>query len=73
LPEDEQMRCFNPQYGIRLRSGTTVLAEVAFCFRCHNALVIPSAHTPGLTTWFTFDPDSSPAQELLRLLRPREI
>ena len=69
LPEAEQMRCFTPSYGIRLRAGTSVLAEVAFCFRCHNALGLPSAHTPNLPNWFTFDPDSTPAQQLLRLFR----
>ncbi|GAA2590820.1 hypothetical protein GCM10010435_81900 [Winogradskya consettensis] len=72
LPEDEQMRCFNPRYGIRVRSEAAVLSEVALCFSCHNALVIPSEHTPGLLTWFTFDPESPPAQELLRLFRACE-
>ena len=67
LPEAEQMRCFIPRFGIRVRAGATVLAEVAFCFSCHNAKAFPSAHTPDLPDWFTFDPASPPAQELLRL------
>ena len=69
LPEAEQMRCFVPSYGIRLRTETSVLAEVAFCFQCHNALGVPSAHTANLPSWFTFDPDSTPAQQLLRMFR----
>jgi hypothetical protein len=69
LPEAEQMRCFTPSYGIRLRAETAVLAEVAFCFQCRNALVLNAAHTPNLLGWFTFDPNSPPAQQLLRLFR----
>jgi hypothetical protein len=69
LPEAEQMRCFNPRYGIRVRADSVVLAEVAFCFSCHNALAFPTEHTPHLPGWFTFDPDSPPALELLRLFR----
>lgn len=45
------------------------MAEVAFCFRCHNALGIASPHSPTTPTWFTFDPDSEPAQRLLRLFQ----
>jgi hypothetical protein len=69
LPEAEQMRCFVPRYGMRMRAESLVLAEVAFCFKCHNAKVFRSDHTPQLPNWFTFDPDSPPAQELLRLFR----
>ena len=69
LPEAEQMRCFTPTYGIRVRDETSVLAEVAFCFQCRNAKAIPSAATPDLPAWFTFDPRSEPAQRLLRLFR----
>jgi hypothetical protein len=69
LPEAEQMRCFVPSYGIRLRTESSVLAEVAFCFRCHNALAFPGEHTPNLANWFTFDPDSAPARHLLALFR----
>jgi hypothetical protein len=69
LPEAEQMRCFVPRFALRLRRGPVVLAEVAFCFRCHNALGIPSPHNPTTPTWFTFDADSAPAQELLGLFR----
>jgi len=69
LPEAEQMRCFIPRFALRLRNETVVLAEVAFCFRCHNALCISSPHGPKTPTWFTFDPESEPAQDLLRRFR----
>lgn len=67
LPESEAMRCFVPRHAIRLRRGPLVLTEVAFCFRCHNAMSLPIADDTGPPTWFTFDPDSGPAQDLLRL------
>jgi hypothetical protein len=69
LPEAEQMRCFVPGFAVRLRSGAVVLAEVAFCFRCRNAMGVPSEHSPKAPGWFTFDPDSEPAQELLGRFR----
>jgi hypothetical protein len=69
LPAAEQMRCFVPRFAVRPRSGPMVLAEVAFCFRCHNAMGIPSPHSPKTPRWFTFDPGSEPAQELLRRFR----
>ncbi|MEV4641419.1 hypothetical protein AB0J80_29150 [Actinoplanes sp. NPDC049548] len=67
LPEAEQERCFLPRYAVRLRSGPTVLAEIAFCFRCRNAGSLsfePDFVIPGR---FTFDPDSGPARQLLAL------
>jgi hypothetical protein len=69
LPESEPMRCFVPGYAVRLRRGPRTVAEVAFCFDCHNAKGLPSDLSPQTPTWFTFDPDSEPAQELLRLFR----
>jgi hypothetical protein len=69
LPGAEQMRCFMPRYAIRLRRGPTVLAEVAFCFRCRNGRAVsfqPDFDVPG---WFTFDPDSTPARQLLSMFR----
>ena len=69
LPEAEQMRCFIPRFALRLRSEAVVLAEVAFCFQCHNALGISSRYSPKTPAWFTFDPDSEPAQDLLRRFR----
>ena len=69
MPDAEQMRCFVPRFGIRVRSDTTLLAEVAFCFSCRNAMAFPSEHTPQLPRWFAFDPHSSAAQELLRMFR----
>lgn len=37
LPGSELYRCFLPGWGIRARSATEELFEVAFCFRCHRA------------------------------------
>ncbi|MEH1125505.1 hypothetical protein [Micromonospora sp. CPCC 206061] len=69
LPESEAMRCFVPLYAIRLRGGSLVLTEVAFCFQCHNAMSVPIADNTQPPTWFTFDPDSKPAEDLLYLPR----
>lgn len=69
LPEAEQMRCFVPRYAIRLRSGTTVIAEIAFCFRCRNGRAISFQPDFVVSEWFTFDPDSQPARQLLSLFR----
>jgi hypothetical protein len=69
LPESTQMRCFLPRYAIRLRRGARIVAEVAFCFRCRNALGIGSAESPQTPGWFTFDPDSPPARQLKRLFQ----
>jgi hypothetical protein len=69
LPEAEQTRCFVPSFAVRLRNGPVVLAEVAFCFRCRNAMGIASEHSPKTPRWFTFDPDSESAQELLGRIR----
>ncbi|WP_173082735.1 hypothetical protein [Phytohabitans rumicis] len=48
-------------------SPVAVLAEIAFCFRCRNAKVLwpDGSRRP---TWFTVDPDSKPAQDLLQRL-----
>lgn len=69
LPEAQPMRCFLPHYAIRLRNGPTVLAEIAFCFRCRNGRAL--SHQPDFEVagWFTFDPDSAPAHQLLALFR----
>jgi hypothetical protein len=67
LPDGVSYRCFVLGYGIRAHSADALLFEIAFCFRCHNAMVIGPAHTrKGLVT---FDADSAAAQELLRRLR----
>jgi hypothetical protein len=68
LPGSVGMRCFLPRYAIRLRSGSLALTEIAFCFRCHNAMSLPIADNTQPPAWFTFDPHSKPAQDLLRLL-----
>lgn len=69
LPESEGMRCFVPRYAIRLRCGPLVLTEVAFCFQCRNAMSVPIADEMQPSMWFTFDPNSQPAQDLLGLLQ----
>ncbi len=69
LPEAKQMRCFVPRYAIRLRNGPTVLAEIAFCFRCRNGRAISFQPDFVVPSWFTFDPDSQPARRLLGLFR----
>ena len=64
LPDGEMYRCFVPHYGIRAHSADAVLFEIAFCFRCHNALVLrPGDEGQGELT--AFDADSPSAQDLL--------
>jgi hypothetical protein len=63
LPDGGMMRCFNPVYAIEAHGAEGVLVEVAFCFRCRNALVtVPGGGRPEL---FGFDVDSPAGQELL--------
>jgi hypothetical protein len=69
LPEAEQMRCFVPRYALRLRDAATVLGEIAFCFRCRNGATVSFEPEFVGPAWFTFDPDSTPARQLLSLLR----
>ncbi len=65
LPDGEQMRCFLPRYGVRIWRSSDLLAEVALCFRCHNALTFIG----GQQGWFKFDADSDPGRELLSALQ----
>jgi hypothetical protein len=70
LPDAVPARCFVPGYAIRIRGAEGVVAEVAFCFQCRNAKVLwPRATSDAALTWFTFDPESQPAQDLLRRFR----
>ncbi|MEV6829435.1 hypothetical protein [Amycolatopsis sp. NPDC051102] len=63
LPDDGMMRCFNPVYALEAHGAAGLLAEVAFCFRCHNALVaVPGG---GRRELFGFDPGSAAGQALL--------
>jgi hypothetical protein len=64
LPDAESMmRCFNPAYALKAHGAEGVLVEIAFCFRCHNALVIvPGGGRAGLVA---IEPDSPAGQELL--------
>ncbi|EOD69635.1 hypothetical protein [Amycolatopsis vancoresmycina] len=63
LPDDEMMRCFNPVYALELHGAAGLLAEIAFCFRCHNArIALPGQDRAEL---IGFDPGSAAGQELL--------
>ena len=65
LPEGEQMRCFVPRYGVRIWRSSDLLAEVALCFRCHNAITFVG----GREGWFQFDAESDAGRELLSTLQ----
>jgi hypothetical protein len=67
LPDGESMRCFSPGYALKAHSAEGVLFEIAFCFSCHNALVI----VPGgaRSQLLAFDPDSPAGKELLARFR----
>ncbi|CAN3978440.1 hypothetical protein [Kitasatospora purpeofusca] len=69
LPGGELHRCFVPAYGLRAHSSTDPLFEIAFCFRCHGALVLGPEVPSGLRGLQGFDPDSGPGRELLGLFR----
>ncbi|WP_410644927.1 hypothetical protein [Amycolatopsis sp. lyj-346] len=63
LPDGEPMRCFSPVYALRAHGAAETLFEIAFCFRCHNALVVvPNGGRPGLVA---FGADSPSGQALL--------
>ena len=63
LPDGESMRCFSPVYALKVHGAEGVLVELAFCFRCHNALVVvPGGGRPGLVA---FEPGSPAGQALL--------
>ncbi|WP_410614291.1 hypothetical protein [Amycolatopsis sp. lyj-109] len=63
LPDGESMRCFIPVYALKVHGAADVLVEIAFCFRCHNALVVvPGGGRPGLVA---FEPDSPAGRKLL--------
>ncbi|MFD4907312.1 hypothetical protein [Kitasatospora purpeofusca] len=69
LPGGELHRCFAPAYGLRAHSSTDPLFEIAFCFRCHGALVLGRGLPSRLRGLQGFDPDSRPGRELLDLFR----
>ncbi|MFP8885054.1 MULTISPECIES: hypothetical protein [Streptomyces] len=62
LPAGERMRCFIPRYGLRLHTAGGDARDIAFCFRCHTALVLGPG---GAREWPAFDGESAPARELL--------
>jgi hypothetical protein len=69
LSSGEIMRCFVPGYGIRARNADElVLFEIAFCFKCNNALILE--HVPRKQRDFVgFKADSRRAQDLLARFR----
>ncbi|VVJ16354.1 Uncharacterised protein [Amycolatopsis camponoti] len=67
LPDGEMMRCFIPSYALRVHGSAGLLCEIAFCFRCHNALVIVPGR--GRSRLDGFDADSPAGQDLLARFR----
>lgn len=65
LPGSTVYRCFTPGFGIRLHGETSALAQVLFCFHCHNALTIDLRERAGRQAHETFDADSEPGRALL--------
>ncbi|MEE4420693.1 hypothetical protein [Streptomyces bugieae] len=68
LPGGEMYRCFLPGWGVRARSSSDLLFEIAFCFRCHGARIW-SSDVPTGKQGQTFDAESPAARELLRRFR----
>ncbi len=66
LPDAGMMRCYHPVYALRVHGAEGVLFEIAFCFRCHNALGFAGG---AQATLEGFDPDSPAGQELRRRFR----
>ncbi|WP_327318578.1 hypothetical protein [Streptomyces sp. NBC_01235] len=68
LPTGDVMRCFMPGYGIRAHNADQLLFEIAFCFQCHNALILqPAPHKRR--DLVGFKADSRLAQHLLALFK----
>ncbi|MFJ8677630.1 hypothetical protein [Streptomyces sp. NPDC093589] len=68
LPTGDVMRCFMPGYGIRAHNADQLLFEIAFCFQCHNALILqPAPHKRR--DLVGFKADSRRAQDLLALFK----
>ncbi|WP_326687205.1 MULTISPECIES: hypothetical protein [unclassified Streptomyces] len=68
LPTGNVMRCFMPGYGIRAHDAGQLLFELAFCFQCHNALILqPAPHKQR--DLVGFNADSQRAQDLLALFK----
>lgn len=65
LPASKVYRCFTPGFGIRLHSETSALAEVLFCFHCHNSLTLDLRYPEGRQVYETFNADSDPGRTLL--------
>jgi hypothetical protein len=69
LPGDDMRRCFSPGWGVRARSASATLFEIAFCFHCHGARLWGPAVPAELVTLHPFDTDSPQGQELLARFR----
>ncbi len=72
VPAGELHRCFAPAYGIRAHSAAALLFDIAFCFRCHGALLLGSGVPSGLRGIQGFDADSPAAHALLDRFRACE-
>jgi hypothetical protein len=68
-PDSELHRCFIPGWGIRARSATDLLFQIAFCFECHGARLWGPGVPSELDGIHGFDPDSPQALELLQRFR----
>ncbi|MFD3655255.1 hypothetical protein [Streptomyces sp. NPDC058620] len=68
-PDSELHRCFIPGWGIRAHSATDLVFQIAFCFQCHGARLWGPGVPAELDGIHGFDPDSSPALELLERFR----
>ncbi|MFJ8085220.1 hypothetical protein ACIQ6Y_31940 [Streptomyces sp. NPDC096205] len=69
LPGSDLMRCFFPGWGVRVRSTTELLFQMAFCYKCHGVRLWGPQVPSGQVGLHAFDPDSTPARELLRGFR----
>ncbi|WP_093169205.1 hypothetical protein [Sinosporangium album] len=68
LQPSEMTRCFLPGYGIRAHGADHLLFEIAFCFQCHNALLLVPG-PKGQRDLVGFNAESQCAQELLNRFR----
>jgi hypothetical protein len=69
VPDSRPRRCFFPGWGIRARSASGLLFQIAFCFECHGARLWGPGVPPELDKIHGFDPDSPAALELLERMR----
>ncbi|KAB2352221.1 hypothetical protein [Actinomadura rudentiformis] len=68
LPTGDVMRCFLPGFGLRAYGTDQLFFEIAFCFECHNALVI-QPELDNRHDLIGFKADSRRAEDLLSRFR----